>query len=254
MTNGERRGEGGAAPSPDGPAPADPEAADGGDAGEPLPNLAVRVWELLTAPGRLFDRLRERPAWIGALVLMIAVAVASTWIMPAEVLREAASANMPADASPDQVESAVGFARIAGYIGSVVGPPVAVAVVAGVLLFAFNVVLGGAARYVQLFSVTVHAMLITSLGGIVVLPLVVSSGDPTTALALDLLVPGLEEGFLYRFLHGLNVFGLWAAALLALAVSRIYPRRTFGGAAAVVLSLYVGTKVLWAVLAGLGGA
>ena len=221
---------------------------------EPLPNLAVRVWELVMSPGRLFDRLRERPAWIGALVLMVAVAVVSTWIMPEEILREAATVNMPEDASPEQVESAVGFARIAGYIGSVIGPPVAVAVVAGVLLFVFNVVLGGAARYVQLFSATAHAMLITTLGGIVVLPLVLSSGDPQTALALHLLLPGVEEGFLYRLFHGLNVFGLWAATLLGLAVSRIYPARTFGGAAGAVLGMYVATKLLWAVLGGLGGA
>lgn len=228
------------------------EGTAGGD--EPLPNLAVRVWELVMSPGRLFDRLRERPAWIGALVLMVVVALISTWIMPEEILREAATVNMPEDASPEQVESAVGFARIASYIGSVIGPPVAVAVVAGVLLFVFNVILGGAARYVQLFSATAHAMLITTLGGILVLPLVLSSGDPQTALALHLLLPGVEEGFLYRLLHGLNVFGLWAATLLGLAVSRIYPGRTFGGAAGAVLGMYVATKLLWAVLGGLGGA
>lgn len=230
------------------------EPAGGGEDEAPLPNLAVRVWELLVTPGRLFDRLRERPAWIGAVVLMVAVGAATTWLMPEELLREAATANMPADAPAEQVETAARFARVGGYVGSVLGPPVSVAAVAGVLLFGFNVVLGGAARYRQLVAATAHALLVPTLGGLLVLPLMIASGDPGTALALHLLVPGLEEGFLYRFLHGLNVFGLWAAALLGLAASRLYPRRSFVGSAAGVIALYVATKAALAVLGGLAGA
>lgn len=235
------------------PGPPSEGEATAGRAEEPLPNLAVRVWELLVSPGRLFERLRERPAWIGALGLVVGVAVVSTWLMPEELLRSAVTANMPADASPDQVETAAGFARISGYVGSVIGPPLTVAAVAGLLIFVFNVVLGGAARFRQLFSVTAHAMMLPTLGGLLVLPLMIESGDPQTALALHLLVPGLEEGFLYRFLHGLNVFGLWTAVLLGLAVDRLYPRRSFRASAAVVLGLYLATKVLWALLGGLGG-
>lgn len=232
----------------------EPGGAGADEAGEPLPNLFVRVGELLLSPGRLFDRLRERPAWIGAVVLMVIVGAVSTWLMPEELLREAATMNMPADAPADQVETAARFARVGGYVGSVLGPPVAVAVLAGVLLFLFNVVLGGAARYRQLVSVSAHAMLLPALGGLLVLPLMVAANDPSTALALHLLVPGLEEGFLYRLLHGLNVFGIWATVLVGLGVSRIYPDRSFSGSAAALLALYLGMKLAWALFGGLGGA
>lgn len=229
-------------------------AADGREPEEPLPNLFLRVGELLLAPGRLFDRLRERPAWIGALVLMMAAGAVTTWLMPDELLREAATMNMPADAPPEQVETAARFARIGGYAGAALGPPVLTAVVAGLLLFVFNVVMGGAARFRQLFAATAHVLLVPALGGLLVLPLMIANNDPQTALALHLLVPGLEEGFLYRLLHGLNVFGLWATVLLGLGVSRIYEGRGFGGSTAVLLALYVGMKIGWALLGGLGAA
>lgn len=229
-------------------------AAVDGEAEEPLPSLAVRVWELLLTPGRLFDRLRERPASIGAVVLMVVVAVASTWFMPEELLQQAAAANMPADASAEQMETAARFARIGGYVGSLLGPPVAVLLIAGMLLFCFNVVLGGAAEFRQLVSVSAHALLVPTLGSLLVLPLMIAANDPGVALALHLLVPGLEEGFLFRLLHGLNVFGIWAAVLLGLAVSRLYPRRSFGPSVTVVLGVYVGMKVAWAFLGGLFGA
>lgn len=226
----------------------------GSGADEPLPNLFVRVGELLLAPGRLFDRLRERPAWIGAVVLMVVIGGLTTWLMPEELLREAATMNMPADAAAEQVETAARFARVGGYVGSVLGPPVAVAALAGVLLFVFNVVLGGTAGYRQLLSVGAHAMLVPALGGLLVLPLMIAGNDPSVALALHLLVPGLEEGFLYRLLHGLNVFGIWATVLLGLGISRLYPERSFGGSAATVLALYLVMKLAWAFLGGLGGA
>lgn len=236
---------------PDGPRQG--AAGEPGDSGEPLPNLAVRIVELVVSPGRLFDRLRERPAWIAAVVLMVVVSAAATWLMPEEILREAATANMPADATPEQMEDAARFARVGGYVGSVLGPPVAVLFVAGALMFVYNVVLGGEAGYVQLLAVTSHAMLIPTLGSLLVLPLMISTGEPSTRLALHLVVPGLEEGFFYRFLHGMNLFGLWAATLLGLAVSRIYPRRTFGTSAAVVLTLYATLKLAGAILGGLAG-
>lgn len=221
---------------------------------QPLPNLAVRVVELLVSPGRLFARLRERPAWVGAVVLMVILSVVATWLLPEELLREAATANMPADATADQMESAARFARVGGYVGSVLGPPVAALFVAGVLLFIYNVVLGGEAGYLQLLAVSSHALLVPTLGSLLVLPLMISTGDPSVGLALHLLVPGLEEGILYRSLQGLNVFGLWASVLLGLGISQVYPRRSFGRSAAVVLALYVLMKVAGAVLAGLAGA
>lgn len=248
---GRREGD---APKGRGPgAGGEPEAGrEGGPPdGRELPGLHVRLGQLVASPGRLFEGLRAEPAWIGAMALLVAASLVTTLLLPEEIIREAMLAEAPADADVSSLEDAMGIARIAQYVFSVLGPPLVTLIVAGVLLFVFNVVLGGEAAFRQLFSVSAHALLIPFLGGLVVLPLIISTGDPQTALALHLLVPGLEaDGYVYRLLHGLNVFGLWACAVLGIAMSRLYPARTTGMAAGVIGGLYVGMKAVAALFGG----
>lgn len=217
----------------------------------PLPNLPARLGQLVASPGRLFDGLKAEPAWVGAMALLVAASLATTFLLPEELIRKAMMAEAPADVDPSSLENAMGMAKIAQYVFSVLGPPLVTLIVAGALLFVFNLVLGGEATFHQLFSVSAHALLIPFLGGLLVLPLIISTGDPRTALALHLLVPGLEaEGYLYHFLHGLNVFGLWACAVLGVAMSRLYPARTVGMATGTIGGMYVGLKAVTALFGG----
>lgn len=224
-------------------APEGAAASDGAGPDDELPNLAVRVVWLIVAPARLFDRLRDRPAWVDALLLAVAVSLAGALLLPEELIREAIRAQMPADAPPEAAERAMRLGRLLGWVGSVVGPALSAAAISGLLLFVYNVVLGDRATFRQLFSVSTHALLLPVIGGLLTLPLMLSTGDIQTSLALHLLVPGLDSGsYAHRFLRRLNVFGLWCAVLLAIGVSRVYPKRSAGAAAALLLGLYVGIK------------
>lgn len=225
-------------------------AVPGSRAEPELPNLAVRVGQLFVAPGRLFDRLRERPAWLGAMLLVVALSLAGSLLLPEQLFRDAFMSGVPEGTDPAAVQGQMEFFLTLRHVLSAVIPPIVIVLTAGLLLFLFNLVLGGEASFRQLLSASAHAMLITTVGGLVVLPIMRATGDVQTALALHLLVPGLEEGYLYRLLHGLNVFSLWTAVVLAVAVDRIYPSRAFGGAAATILGLYVGLKAVFALFGG----
>lgn len=213
-------------------------------AGRALPPLPARLVRVFTSPGDLFERLRERPAWVGVLLVIIVVNAVASLLIPADLLREMMAANMPPDADPAALEGAMGFARITGVVGSIVIPVIVVAALAGILILVYNVMLGGEATYRQLFAAAGHAFWISVVGGVLTLGLMVASGDVQTALAFHLLAPGLEEGYVYRLLHGLNVFGLWTAVALGIAVSRIYPRRGAGSAAILLVALYVVFKAV----------
>lgn len=213
-----------------------------------LPSLPARIVQVFVSPAALFDRLKEAPAWVGMMLVLVAVSVVSSFLVPEEVMRELVQAQMPANAEPAQVDQAVGFARAWGRTLAFVGTPVTIAFIAGILILVYNVLLGGDGTYKQLFSATTHAFVIYAVGGILALALILSRGEMTT-LSLNLLVPGLEEGFLYRLLRGINVFSLWTAAALGIAVSRIYPKRSAGSATALLVVLYV---LLASVLAALG--
>lgn len=235
----------------------DPEArrASGTEAGGELPALPTRVVQLFVSPAKLFDGLRERPAWLGALGLLVALGGLAAFLLPTELMEQAMLAQAPPDAPPEQLEQMEQIASAAAWTKYLVVLfwVFAAAAVPGLLITVYNFALGGTASYRQLFAATVHALLIPVIGGLATLPLILQTGDIQTALALHLLVPGIDtDTFLYRLLLGLNVFGLWCCVVLGVAVSRIYPDRTAGNAAMVVLGAYVLFKALAALAGGFG--
>ena len=221
---------------------------------QPLPNLGVRLLQIFTSPASLFDRLKARPAWLGAVALIIVLGLAVQALIPEELIREAILARLPRDASPEQVEAARGMTGVANtvrWIATVLFPPIMIAVIAGVLLLIFGVLGGGNASFRQLYAVTAHANLIPAIGALATLPLVLARQDIQTTLALHVFVPGLDpSSYGYRFLSNIGLFGVWTAFVLAIGVSRLYPRVGAPRASVVLLALYVVVKAVVA----LGGA
>ncbi len=229
---------------------------------EPLPSerpaetssLPVRYARVFVAPARLFDELARRPRWVGALLLVVALSVLANLLLPTEILREVLAARAPAEATPEQVAGMAELARWWVLGAALFVPPVVIALVAALLILIYDFLLAGEASYRQLVAATAHAYLIWGTGQLVTLGLVVLAGDPEVTLSLHLLAPFLEAGgYLQRLLRGLSVFGLWTAAVLGVAVSRIYPGRRAGSAAALLVGLYVLFQAVGAAVAGAFG-
>lgn len=204
----------------------------------PIPSLPVRIVQVFTSPGKLFEALRERPVWLGMLVTLIVVGVVAGLLVPEEAWRSMIADQMPPDADPEQIEGTVRFWSTLGPILGVILTPLSIALVAGLLILAYNVVLGGEASFRQLFSATTHAYVILTVGGLVGLGLLAASGEQVV-LSPALLLPEMGDGYLARFLERINVFALWTIVVLGIAVSRIYPKRSTGGGIAYLLVLYL---------------
>lgn len=232
------------------PPPTESEPTAGDAAGAGPPSLPVRIAQVFFSPGALFEALSRHPVWIGALVVLIAINLVTNMLVPEEVVRAAIEARGGSDMTAEQIDQTMSFLAVWGWVLAVVGSPIVILVVAAVLLLVYNVLTGGEGTFRQLFSATTHAMYIYTLGGILTLALILGGAEVTTQLSLGLLVPGLEEGYLARFLNGLNVFSLWTAAVLGIAVSRIYPQKSAGSAALTIIGLYV---VLVAIFTTFGG-
>lgn len=229
----------------------DPPSDPAGEGTPELPSLPTRVLQVLVSPGRLFERLAERPVWLDVMLVVAALSLAATLLIPEEMVREAMmqqARRAGEGADPQSVEEMAGVVRTAGIVASVVGPVVVAAVIAGVSYLIFSLVLGGRSTYRKLFSAAAHVMLIPSLGALVTVPLILSTGDPQTSLALHLLLPETgPESYLYRLLRGLNVFGLAAASVMGVAVGRLYRHRSTGSAVAILVCLYAALKAAMAI-------
>ncbi len=217
-----------------------------------LPSLPVRVVQVFTAPARLFDALREHPRALGALLVVIALGLVAQALIPAELVREAALASLPADAPPEQVaavERFMGVSNAIRWVGTVIFPPIMILFVAGFILLVWNVMMGGEATFRSVLACTAHSYIVLAVGGLVTLPLMLARQDLRTTFSLHLLAPGLDPGtYAFRLLQGLNLFGLWTMVVLGIAVSRLYPKVRAGSAVTVMVLAYVVLKALLAIL------
>lgn len=216
-----------------------------------LPSLPSRIAQVFFSPASLFDRLRERPVWLGAILTLMVISLAANALIPEELIRQLVMEQLGDDPQQAQIDTAMRMAGIFRYIGPVVFTPVLAVVLAALVLLIWNLILGGEASFKQTMSVTAHVLFIPTLGGLLTIPLMIAASDATVALSLHLLLPGGdEESYLYRLFRGINLFSLWGAVVLGVGVSRLYPKVSFGSAAGVLLALYV---VFKAVTVGLFG-
>ncbi len=120
-----------------------------------------------------------------------------------------------------------GAMKYIGVIATPVGTLIVWSVLAGVLLFGCNTILGGEGKFKKVFSVVAWSYLVMMLGGVIKSFLIVSKGTSqgvTTSLALFLPMPGIGEkaSLLYRFLSRLDIFTIWQIALWIIGLAVVY--------------------------------
>jgi hypothetical protein len=209
-----------------------------------LPILPVRTLQVLYAPGELFARLRERPAWIGALLLGGALVAASFLLVPVEVWERTFREQMinSGRTLPDNFQMG-GAMRWFGTLGGVFSWFVLAFFLSGVLAVVFRFFLGDEGRFAQYLAVVGHALLIPAIGAMLILPLRLAQGDPQLTLNLALFVPASGDGYWLRVLRALDLFMLWGYLVMALGLSKLDRRRSWRSAAVFLLLLGVGLSM-----------
>ena len=241
-----------------------PESSDAAVEEHGIPSLPVRIVQVFVSPAKLFDALRHRPAWIGAVVGLIGLSIALQLLIPVvvpeEVRRAATEAQLESFVQDpvvleQQVDAVMSGGPVGGIVTVIVGTPLVLSIIAGLLLIAFNVILGGEASFKQLLSAAAHAMYIGTAGGVLSIGLMTVGAEIVT-LSPGLFLPELE-GFLGRFLNGINIFSVWTCGVLGVAVSRFYPGRSVAAGTTYLLVLYLilvaAIAMFSGLLAGLAG-
>ena len=211
----------------------------------PQLNLLQRIWGILVSPRRTLESLRDHPRVLGAILVLVVINVLATLalsdlIVQAQVDKLQSRPNM----TQEQIDKAVQITRITTPVGAAVGIPIVVFVVAGILFFVGNVVLGGDARFKQMACGTAYMNMVAIPTLIVRLPLSLIKHDVKIQTSLAaLLPPDGPQGLLYHVLARFDVFGLWTLALAVLVVSvmgRLDVKKAAGGV--------IGAWVIWSIL------
>ena len=217
-----------------------------------FPSLPKRLFQVFVSPGELFSALRERPVWFGALAVGGLLAVLSVFLIPADLWVEMSRNQLIEQGReiPAGFEASGPIIRIFSIVGGGVGYFIMAFVLAGVVTLVFSFLLGDEGRYAQYLAVVAHASAISALGALLLVPLKLSQGDPTVTLNLSSFAFFLEEGYPFRVLKMLDLFGLWAFAVMAVGVTKVNPRRSFGSALGVFMALAVGFALIFGIFGG----
>lgn len=206
-------------------------------------NLLQRFVGVFVSPGKTFEWLAQEPRWVGALALAALFAVVSQVLIPVDLMEATMRATVIAqgqDMSDEQIARFVGISRVVGPVFGVIAVGL-ITLVAGALvtgLFAF--LMGDSGTFRQYFAATAHAFLISGVGTLIVTPLRVFSRDLQLVVGPGSVLGGaLGDGYISRFFRFIDVFMVWALAVLAIGVTKIDPKRDFATAFAGLMAVYL---------------
>ena len=214
-------------------------------------SLPVRTVEVFFTPGKLFESLRDNPAWFGALLVGGALTVVSMLLIPQELWVSAAREQLiqRGQEVPPGLAATAGIMRMAALVGGSLFWFVWAFLLAGILTLVFAFVLGDRGRYAQYLSVVSHALLIGAVGGLLMVPLRILQQDPSLNLSVGTFALFLQEGYAFRVLKLLDLFGLWGYGVMAVGVTKVDPQRGLGSA----LFFFYAFALAFALLFGIFG-
>ena len=229
-------------------------------------SLPARFIGIITAPKETFQSVVAHPRWLGMLLactVMIAVCAAlpTTTEAGREALLRQQVEGMESfgmtvgDQQYEGMRRGLRFAPYTTAAAIVVFSPVMTVVFSGILFLVFNVLMGGDRTFKQMFTVFVHAGVISTLGQLFTGPLNYFRGAVTSATNLAVLLPMVEpKSLLGRVLAMTDLFLIWYLLILAIGLAVLYRRKT----QPIALTLYgvyaAGVLVIAAVMSRLGGA
>ena len=211
--------------------------ASGIGAAAPM-GLAARMAGVIFSPGDTFPAIVAQPRVLGVLVVTtILMAAAVFGFLSTDVgmnasldqqmrMMESLRFNFP-DEFYDQMEARAPMARYYAAGGILVTSPLICAVVAGIIILIFNVVLGGEATFKQAFAIVAHSQVLLVVQQFFILPLNYVRETMSSATTLSVFAPMIDEmSFLGRLLGWIDLFWVWWIVNLAIGAAVLYKRKS----------------------------
>lgn len=222
--------------------------AGGAEREEDFPALPKRLVQVFLSPGALTERLGERPKWLGAMLVSAVVIGVSMSLIPADVFMEAQRRAMLERGGdfPEMSDTAMRAMRIVIPAFGVLSTVVFSFVFAGLYTLVFAFILGDEGRFKQYLAVLTHSWFIAALFGLALTPLRISTGDPRLTLNLSSFLFFLPDGYILNVFRALDISQIWSTLVFAQGAHAIDPRRSFGSATAIGMTILVGFALIFA--------
>jgi len=195
--------------------------------------VVQRVIGIFTSPQKVFQYLSHKPEfWVPIIITIIAAVVSSFLVYDiaiSDTIANYEQMDIPdeqRDTIIDTIESRrTGAWRYASiFVFPIIGTFVVFALVALAYWFIGNVILGGKAKFKQVFSAFAYSYLILAIvGTIVKVPLMLSNETIKVQTSLAAFMSeDASRTALYRFFDAFDVFTIWMLVVFAIGYAVIY--------------------------------
>ena len=189
-----------------------------------------KVVNIFFEPRRVFESLKVKPTWLVPVIIVALLGMGFFYYTFPYIMNEQVQNIRDNDRIPEEHKE-----RIIERIREAEHPPIwqmaiapvgtliSLVIVAAVLFFVFNVLMGGDSGFRRVFSVYCYSSLIAIPAMIVKFPLVMMKGNINVQTSLGLLLSADAKGnFLYRVLSSFDIFTLWQLILVSIGLGVIY--------------------------------
>ena len=195
----------------------------------PTLGFGAKLWSLFVDPRKTFQGVRRNHEWVILWLLVGAISIGG--YLPIKDIykhdqleRAEERLSQMTQLTPEQQEQALSDAeaRFENPAFLLIGPVfilLAMVIVAAVLMFLGNIVLGGNTSFLLMLNAFGWIMLIALPEVILKVPLVIAKGSSDVSLGLGVLTGPETTGFLKTFLSSFEVFAIWQVTLSSIALS-----------------------------------
>jgi hypothetical protein len=196
------------------------------------PSLLGMVW----SPGEQFERMRERPVFWGALIIVTLLSVAASVILFYAVPDD--MYDVPGmQLTEEQLAMAKTMGAVTAVLGALIGTPIGI-LISALIMFLITKLAQKDTTFRQLFSLNTYIMFISGIGQLLnALIRLAIGGDPVVFVtSLGSLVEA--EGMTAEILGGIELFSIWATVLTAIGLYKV-GRLSKGAAWTVAIVIFV---------------
>lgn len=189
--------------------------------GSTPPSSKPSLFGMIMNPGEQFDRIRQNPkVLVGILLVTLMLIVGSVLSF---INGAALTGDLSSDLGVTEDEAAI-FGTIMGVVGVVVGGigSVIVLLIMAAITLAITKIAGSAAKFKQIFSMTIYISFVTSIGTLLnglIAFLVKEENYINPYTSLNSIIDA--KGGLGGFLMTIEVFTIWGLVLTAMGLQRV---------------------------------
>ncbi len=220
--------------------------------------LASRLIGVLFSPAQAYASVAAHPRVLGALAVVVlivgltqgaflATTVGQEALLDQQVRTLESFGVTITDEMYTRMEASLSRAPYTTAASQAVFLPLTAAIVAGLLMGLFSLLMGGTATFKQVYAIVAHSGVLIAVQSIFSMPLSYARGAFAGA-NLAVFVPMLEENsVVVRFLGAIDLFVIWWVVNLAIGIGVLYRRRA-GGIGTGLVGVYVLLALILAVV------